>query len=254
MTSHRLAPTPRLLAAAALLLAALLLAPLAAMAQDASGSDEERAQSIPPFPVVYLEGTVTLDGAPLAEGELIVRVGDWERDVRIPVTNGAFDCATDAGCLLVGPPGYLIGDPPRYEYVGTPVTFHLATGEQAGLTYPFAHMSEPCFVESVELRFGAGSEPRTGTPCANVPPPPGEILVVPPTPTPTPVPTATPTPAPTATPLPPTATPVPPAPTATPAPEPSDGGGGALIVALVAIVGLVAIAAVAFVALRRRSS
>ena len=252
------ARSSRMLLAAAALVAALLLAPLAALAQD--GDNDDRQQSIPPFPVVYLEGTATLDGEPVAEGEIVVRVGDWERSTRIPVVDGRFNCATDAGCLLVGPPGYLTGDPPRYEYVGEAVTFHLNGEQQAGLTYPFAHMSEPCFVDRVELRFGAGAEPRTDAPCGHLPPPEGEILVVPPTPTPTPtpLPTATPTPLPTATPVPPTATPVPaPEPTATPvAPVPGDSGGGAgaIIVALVVLVAIAAIVGVGVVALRRRRS
>ena len=252
-----LAPAPaavlRTLLAAAALLAAALLVPLAAMAQDA---DDDRQESIPPFPVVYMEGTATLDGEPVAQGEIVVRVGDWERPTRIPVVDGAFDCATDAGCLLVGPPGYVEGDPPAYVYVGAMVTFYLNGDQPADLTYPFAHMSAPCFVESVELRFGTGLEPRVEPPCpgaaspdAVVPPPPTPT----PTPPPTPTPTATPTPAPTPTPVPPTATPVP-APEPTPTPEPSTGGGGALIVALVVVVAIVAIVGVVALALRRRRS
>lgn len=249
------ARSSRTLLTAAALVAALLLLPLAALAQDGNDGEDDRAQSIPPFPVVYLEGAVLLDGEPVASGEIVVRVGDWERPTRIPVVDGRFDCATDAGCLLVGPPGYLIGDPPRYEYVGETVTFHLNGEQQAGLTYPFAHMSEPCFVDRVELRFGAGAEPPTEAPCGHVPPPEGEILVVPPTP----VPTATPTPLPTATPVPPTATPLPaPEPTPTsvaPAPDSDSGSAaGAIIVALVVVLGIVAIVAVGVVALRRRRS
>lgn len=248
------ARSSRTLLTAAALVAALLLLPLAALAQDGNDGEDDRAQSIPPFPVVYLEGAVLLDGEPVASGEIVVRVGDWERPTRIPVVDGMFDCTTDAGCLLVGPPGYLIGDPPRYEYVGETVTFHLNGEQQAGLTYPFAHMSEPCFVDRVELRFGAGAEPPTEAPCGHVPPPEGEILVVPPTP----VPTATPTPLPTATPVPPTATPLPaPEPTPTsvaPVPGDSGGGAGAIIVALVVVLGIVAIVVVGVVALRRRRS
>ena len=164
--SHVPAPLLRMLLIAAALLSAALLLPLAASAQDgADGDAEERLESIPPFPVVYLQGTATLDGAPVASGEIVVRVGDWERPTRIPVVDGAFDCASDQGCLLVGPPGYITEDPLRYIYVGEPVTFHLNGDQQADLTYPFAHMSEPCFVESVELRFGAGADPRTDQPC-----------------------------------------------------------------------------------------
>ena len=112
-----LSPFPRTFLIVAALLAAALVVPLVASAQD-GGDDEKRQQSIPPFPVVYLEGTVELNGEPVAEGEIVVRVGDWEREKRIPVVNGMFDCANDEGCLLVGPPGYLTGDPPRYAYVG----------------------------------------------------------------------------------------------------------------------------------------
>ena len=90
-----------LIPAVALLAAVLLLVPLVALAQD---GDDERPQSIPPFPVVYLEGTVTLDGEPVAEGEIVVRVGEWERPTKIPVRNGMFTCGDD-GCLLVGTAG-----------------------------------------------------------------------------------------------------------------------------------------------------
>ena len=239
------APSFRTLLPTAALVAALLLLPLVALAQD---GDDDRQQSIPPFPVVYLEGTATLDGEPVAEGEIVVRVGGWERPTRIPIRNGMFTCAEE-GCLLVGPPGY--------AYAEEPVTFHLNGELQADLTYPFPLLGTPCFVESTVLRFGEGVTPRSEDQC------PGiarveELPTVPPTPTPTPVPTATPTPAPTATPVPPTATPVPaPEPTATPvAPVPGDSGGGAgaIIVALVVLVAIAAIVGVGVVALRRRRS
>ena len=95
-------PVSRTFLIVAALLAAALVVPLVASAQD--GGDD-RPTSIPPFPVVYLEGTALLDGEPVAKGEIVVRVGDWEREKRIPVVNGMFDCANDEGCLLVGPPG-----------------------------------------------------------------------------------------------------------------------------------------------------
>ncbi len=140
-----------------------------------------------------------LDGAPVTQGEIAVRVGGWERPTRIPVVNGRFDCASDEGCLLVGPPGYITGDPLRYVYVGETVTFHLNGEQQADLTYSFAHMAEPCFVDSVELRFGAGVEPLVDPPCPGALAP--EIIVASP-PTPTPTPTLTPSPTPTPAPFP----------------------------------------------------
>lgn len=240
----------------AALLAAALLVPLVASAQD--GGDDEREQSIPPFPVVYLEGTATLDGEPVAQGEIVVRVGDWEREKRIPIVDGMFGCANDEGCLLVGPPGYVTGAPLRYVYVGEAVTFHLNGEQEADLTFPFPHMSEPCFVDSVELRFGAGAGESVGPPCPGTLPP--EVVVPPPptptpTPTPTATPTATPTPAPTPTPVPPTATPTPAPAPAPVTPAPDDGGGGStLIVVLVVLVGIAAIVGVGAVALRRRRS
>lgn len=243
-----IAPTPllrTLLTTAAALLCAALLLPLAASAQDGDG--EQRPESIPPFPVVYLQGVVTLDGEPVAEGEIVVRVGDWERTTRIPVSNGMFMCGDD-GCLLVGPPGY--------SYAEEPVTFHLNGEMQADLTYPFPLLGTPCFVKQTELRFGEGVTPRSEDQCPGITRvAPEDIPTLPPTPTPTPTPTATPTPAPTATPTPvPTATPVPaPEPTPTPTPEPSSGGGaGMFIVAIVVLVGVVAIVGVGVVALRRR--
>ena len=244
-----LSPFSRTFLIVAALLAAALVVPLVASAQD--GGDD-RPTSIPPFPVVYLEGTVLLDGEPVAEGEIVVRVGDWERAKRIPVVNGMFDCANDEGCLLVGPPDY--------AYAGEPVTFHLNGEQQADLTYPFPLLGTPCFVDSTELRFGEGVEPRSEDECPGVARvAPEDIPTLPPTPTPTPTPTATPTPAPTATPVPPTATPTaaPPAATATPVatvPGDDSGGGGGLIVVLVVVVGIAAIVGVGAVALRRRRS
>lgn len=235
-----------MLLTAAALAATVLLLPLIALAQD---GDDERPESIPPFPIVYLEGTVTLDGEPVAEGEIVVRVGDWERPTRVPVVDGVFECASDAGCLLVGPPGY--------RYAEEQVTFHLNGEQQADLTYPFPLLGTPCFVESTELRFGESVESRTEDECPGVTRvAPEDVPTVPPTPTPTPTPTATPTPAPTPTPVPPTATPVP-APTATPAtitpvPDDDSGGAGTLIVVVAVVVGIAAIGGVGAVALRRR--
>ena len=90
------------------------------------------------------------------EGELVVRVGDWEHLTRIPVRDGAFTCGDEA-CLIVGPP--------NYSYVDEPVTFHLNGERQADLTYPFPLLGTPCLVDHIELRFGAGTESRTVEPC-----------------------------------------------------------------------------------------
>ncbi|MDE2885145.1 MAG: hypothetical protein OXO53_08635, partial [Chloroflexota bacterium] len=157
-----------LLAAALLvpLVASALLVPLVASAQgNGDGDGQQRNEGIPAFPIVYERGTVTLDGEPVASGEIVVRVGDWERRARIPVVDGAFDCANDEGCLLVGPPS---------DYIDEPVTFHLNGDQQADLTYPFPLLGFPCFVDSVELRFGEGLEPRTEDHC------PGVVRVCPP--------------------------------------------------------------------------
>lgn len=198
------------IAASALLVAALAVAH-AALAQDGGAPD-----SFPPYPIVYSEGGVALlDGEPVAEGELLTRVGDWERPTAIPVRDGAFGCG--GFCLLVGPPGF--------NYAGEPVTFHLRaeglSGElQADLTYAFPLLGTPCLVdEPITLRFGEGAARRSEAPCP-------ETVIPTPTPTPIPTPTATPAPTPTATATPPaTATSVPaptppaePSPTATAAP------------------------------------
>lgn len=226
--------------AAALLVAALAVAP-AALAQDGGAPD-----SFPPYPIVYAEGgTALLDGEPVAEGELLTRVGDWERPTAIPVRDGAFGCGEF--CLLVGPPGF--------NYAGAPVTFHLRaeglSGElQADLTYAFPLLGTPCLVdEPITLRFGEGAALRSEAPCP-------ESVVPTPTPTPIPTPTATPAPTPTATATPPaTATSVPaptppaeePSPTATATPtatpEAQTAGGVGAIAAWSAVVAAIALGA-----------
>lgn len=227
------------IAAVALLAAALAVAPVA-LAQDGGAPG-----SFPPFPIVYTEGgRVLLDGEPVAEGELLTRVGDWERPTAIPVRDGAFGCGEF--CLLVGPPGF--------DYAGEPVTFHLRaegiSGElQADLTYAFPLLGMPCRVdEPITLRFGEGAVRRSEAPCP-------ESVVPTPTPTPIPTPTATPAPTPTATAThPATATPPPtppapaePSPTATAAPtatpEAQAAGGGGMVAAWVAVAAALAFAA-----------
>ena len=228
------------IAAAALLAAALAGAPVA-LAQDGGAPG-----SIPPWPIVYSEGgTVLLDGEPVAEGELLTRVGDWERPTAIPVRGGAFDCGDL--CLLAGPPGF--------DYAGEPVTFHLRGGGldgelQADLTYAFPLLGTPCLVdEPVTLRFGEGAAEPSAAPCP-------ESVTPTPTPTPIPTPTATPAPTPTAAPTlipataepapatapPPTPTPTATAiPTATPGSESQSQGRGETIIAWAAVAAAVAL-------------
>ena len=223
---------PLVIAAAALLIAAPALAP-ALVAQDGDAPPG----GFPPFPIVYGEGGVALlDGEPVAEGELVVRVGDWERPTAIPVRDGAFGCG--ALCLLVGPPGF--------DYAGEPVVFLLNGDLQADLAYAFPLLGTPCLVsEPVTLRFGEGAAPPVAAPCP-------ESVV--PTPTPTPIPTPTATPAPTATPPPtPTsaATALAPSPTLAPpptvvptaTPDAPDAGGSGAVVAWAAVAAAVALGA-----------
>lgn len=226
---------PLVVAAAALLAAALALAP-ALLAQDGGPPG-----GIPPFPIVYVGGGMALlDGEPVAEGELIVRVGDWERPTVVPVSDGAFECGER--CLLVGPPGF--------EYAGEPVAFLLNGELQSDLAYAFPLLGEPCLVsEPLTLRFGEGAAPPAAAPCP-------ESVVPTPTPTPIPTPTATPAPTPTQTPT-PRSTPTPsatataspatlaPPPTAVPTPTPDapESGGSGAVVAWAAVAVAVALGA-----------
>lgn len=181
------------------------------------------------WPIQYVGGGVALlDGKPVVEGELVVRVGDWEHPTAIPVRDGVFECRRS--CLLVGPPR---------AYIGEPVTFFLNGEMQADLTYAFPWLVLACVVEQpITLRFGNGPVPPIAAPCTDptfyeideecweTTPVPGwrdsvtwtrvdcdTRLVLPATPTPTPRPTSTPRP-----------TPPPPA-TPTPIPCPSTGYG-----------------------------
>ena len=145
---------------------AALLGGNAALAQD---------QSIPPWPILF-QGTALLNGEPVQEGTLTVRVGDWESPRPTPVSDGVFECGT--ACLIAGPPSL--------AYLDLPVTFHLDGERQATLSFTYPYLGTPCLVE-VELLFGDDAGPAvTANPC--------QSGVVPlPTPTPTPLP-ATPTP------------------------------------------------------------
>ena len=86
------------IAAAALLAAALAGAPVA-LAQDggAPGSIPRGQSSI------RKAGRFCSTASRWRKGELLTRVGDWERPTAIPVRGGAFDCGDL--CLLAGPPG-----------------------------------------------------------------------------------------------------------------------------------------------------
>ena len=215
---------------------AALLGGNAALAQD---------QSIPPWPILF-QGTALLNGEPVQEGALTVRVGDWESPKPVPVSDGVFECGT--ACLIAGPPSL--------AYLDLPVTFHLDGERQATLSFTYPYLGTPCLVE-VELLFGDDAGPAvTANPCQS-----GVVPLPTPTPTPTPLPA---TPTPTAVPPPPTSAPTSaPAPTAapaaeatstpTPAPAPTDetpsGGGSGTLIAIV-VGGIVVIVALAIVGIR----
>ena len=219
-------------AALALALAvAALLGGNAALAQD---------QSIPPWPILF-QGTALLNGEPVQEGTLTVRVGDWESPIPVPVRDGVFDCG--AACLIAGPPSL--------AYLDLSVTFHLDGEWQATLSFTYPYLGTPCLVE-VELLFGDDAGPAlTANPCQSgvVPLPTPTPTPPPATPTPTAAPTPTPEPAPAPTAAPaaePTATPIPaPAPTD----ESSSGGSSGTLIAIVVGV-VVVIAALAIVGIR----
>ena len=117
---------------------AALLGGNAALAQD---------QSIPPWPILF-QGTALLNGEPVQEGTLTVRVGDWESPRPTPVSDGIFDCG--AACLIAGPPSL--------AYLDLPVTFHLDGERQATLSFTYPYLGTPCLVE-VELLFGDDAWP-----------------------------------------------------------------------------------------------
>ena len=125
---------------------------------------------IVPLPILF-EGTVELHGFPVAEGELTVRIGDWESRA-VPVVDGAFACA--AQCLIAGPSGF--------EYVDQQLTFHLDGRHEGDVAFAFPNLGEPD-QRRVELRFGS---PTTPTPPLTSTPPPTSTPTPPPTPTPAP--------------------------------------------------------------------
>ena len=172
------------------------------------GGNTALAQSsIAPWPILF-QGTALLNGEPVQEGTLTVRVGDWESPKPVPVRNGVFMCGDE--CLIAGPPSL--------AYLDQPVTFHLNGELQATLSFTYPYLGTPCLVE-VELLFGVDAGPAlTENPCQS-----GVVPLPTHTPTPTPLPAApTPTPVPTPTPQPtPTPTPLPATPTPTPAPTPT---------------------------------
>lgn len=210
--------------AAALLLVAVGLCLGLALLQPAPAGAQ--GGSPPPFPYV-LQGTVTLDGAPLAgSATLTAQVGDWTSRP-VEVIDGGFGRAPSQP-LVVGPP--------NFDYIGEPVTFHLR-GLTADLTFTFEALPQPEFVEAV-LRFTGGaptpapSPTAAPTPTATAEPTPQLTPTTAPTPTSTPTPTASPTA------------------TSTPAPAPG-GGGGAGVIAGVAI-GAVLVLSLALWLLARR--
>ncbi len=138
------------------------LAVLPATAQDAP-PDLPPPPDFPPLPIIFT-GTAAVDGQPVAQGRLSVRVGDWETGRPVAVENGEFICAQE--CLIAGPPSF--------DYIDEPVIFVLDGRYTASLTFPFPNLGSP-EQRKVALEF---------------------IVAPTPTPSPTPLPTATPTPTP----------------------------------------------------------
>jgi hypothetical protein len=96
--------------------------------------------SIPPWPLLF-RGTVQMDGAPVAGGQLRVRVADWESRP-VLVVDGRFDCAAE--CLIAGPPSL--------AYIGEPVTFHLDDTYLGDVSFAFPAGATPQQLE-VDLAF-----------------------------------------------------------------------------------------------------
>ena len=139
----------RWVALALALAVAALLGGNAALAQD-----QDQDQSIPPWPILF-QGTALLNGEPVQEGALTVRIGDWESPRPVPVSDGVFECG--AACLIAGPPSL--------AYLDLPVTFHLDGEWQATLSFTYPYLGTPCLVE-VELLFGDDAGPAlTANPC-----------------------------------------------------------------------------------------
>ena len=99
-------------AALALALAvAALLGGNAALAQD-----QDQDQSIPPWPILF-QGTALLNGEPVQEGALTVRIGDWESPKPVPVSDGVFDVRSgvpDRGAAVARLPRPAGNVPPRW--------------------------------------------------------------------------------------------------------------------------------------------
>jgi len=102
-----------------------------------------QAPEPPPLPIIF-QGTVLLDGQPVADGSLSLHVGGW-RSAHVPVVDGAFRCADP--CLLAGPPSA--------DYVGKQVTFHLDDRFVSDVTFEFPNLAEPSWQE-IELSFASG--------------------------------------------------------------------------------------------------
>jgi hypothetical protein len=123
-------------------LVAMVLTVLAATAGPASAQDA----GFPPWPIIY-DGTVEVDGEPLANGSLTARVGDWT-SVAVPVIDGRFACVDP--CLIAGPP--------TFAYVGATITFHLEGMEKpATLVFEFPNLAQPDRrTEALEFSTGGG--------------------------------------------------------------------------------------------------
>ena len=102
----------------------------------AAPSVHAQAEGPPPLPIVY-QGNVYADGLPLTmDGELAVRVGDWE-SAPVQVQGGTYLN------LVVGPPSQ--------DYIGEQISFHM-DGLEAEQSFVFPSLAEPLF-ETMRLDF-----------------------------------------------------------------------------------------------------
>jgi hypothetical protein len=99
-------------------------------------SVQAQTEGPPPLPIVY-QGNVYADSVPLTkDGELTVRIGDWE-SAAVQVQGGAYM--------------HLVVGPPSQDYIGEEISFYM-DGLDAEQRLVFPSLAEPLF-ETMRLDF-----------------------------------------------------------------------------------------------------